>query len=74
MGMSVAIQTETLCTPENGNEDPNSTKLESHLAPESAKSLLVQSTFLLGIDGRKYKLQRLMETWEMTEVKARNFY
>lgn len=74
MGMSVVIWTETLCTPENGNEEPKLHKTGEHLAPESAKSLLVQSTFLLGIDGRKYKLQRLVETWEMPEVKAKNFY
>lgn len=54
--------------------NPNPTKPESHLAPDSANSLLFQSTFVLGIDGRKYKLQRLVETWEMPEVKARNFY
>lgn len=54
--------------------NPDPTKPESHLAADSANSLFVQSTFILGIDGRKYKLQRLVETWEMPEVKARNFY
>lgn len=74
MGMSVTVWTEMLCTLENGNEEPKPHETGEPLAADSAKSLFVQSFFVLGIGGRQRKFQRLVETHEVPEVKARNCY